>query len=182
MISFITYKFTKSKTLCHSRSWMEDLLSGSSRLDWKDGILPSQLHVPHLCAEEVHHVNSTEPFFWCSYMNISLLPFWIITLTLLQKDVKFVSEFPLWISLLISLYGFQIPPSLLSVAASLTQWPSSHMLGGFSWLFHRLLWFHYIINCFAMRLDFAWNFLTPSLFVSACFGLCFDYWALTHCM
>lgn len=42
---------------------MEDLLSGSSRLDWKDGILPSQLHVPHLCAEEVHHVNSTEPFF-----------------------------------------------------------------------------------------------------------------------
>lgn len=32
---------------------MEDLLSGSSSLDWKDGILPSQLHVPQLCAEEV---------------------------------------------------------------------------------------------------------------------------------
>lgn len=32
---------------------MEDLLSGSSSLHWKDGILPSQLHVPQLCAEEV---------------------------------------------------------------------------------------------------------------------------------
>lgn len=35
------------------RSWTKDLFSGSNSLDSKDGILPSHLGIPQLCAEVI---------------------------------------------------------------------------------------------------------------------------------
>lgn len=86
----------------HIRSWTEDLASGSSGFDWKDGILPSHLKMPPFCAEEVlcflkDREKWTVITCWPhQVIMISTLHLWAITLIPFQQGVKPVSERPLW--------------------------------------------------------------------------------------